>query len=144
MKIEITNQQRIKRLNSKTLQKDILEVCRLLKLPGSGTISFLFCDNRQIRSLNRKYFKKSSNTDVISFPLKDEFSKNYLGEVVVSLEQAVKVAKRYKNSWQKEFMLYIIHGILHLIGYTDAKVKDREKMKRKENKILDAIWSKKI
>jgi probable rRNA maturation factor len=141
MKIEITNQQKIKRLNSKTLQKDILAACRLLKL--SGTISFLFCDNKQIRSLNKKYFKKASNTDVISFPLEDEYSKNYLGEIVVSVEQAVNMASNYGNSWQKELMLYVIHGILHLIGYTDTRVKERDKMKKKENKILDAIWSKK-
>ena len=144
MKIEIINQQKVKRLNNKTLQKDILEVCRLLKLPSSGTISFLFCDNKCIRSLSRKYFKKSSNTDVISFPLRDNVDDNYWGEVVVSVEQAVNVAKSYGNSWQKEFMLYIIHGILHLTGYTDVKAKDRAKMKKKENQILDVIWSKKI
>ncbi len=143
MKIEITNQQKVKRLNSKTLQKDILSVCRILKLPSGGVISFLFCDNKQIRALNRKYFKKSSDTDVISFPLKDEFSKNYLGEVVVSVEQAVNVAGKYGNSWQKELMLYVIHGILHLIGYTDIRFKERDKMKKKEAQVLKKLWLKK-
>ena len=140
MKIEITNQQKIKRLNSKTLQKDILAACRLLKL--SGTISFLFCDNKQIRSLNKKYFNKSSNTDVISFPLKDDADKDYWGEVVVSVEQAVNMASKYGNSWQKELMLYVVHGILHLIGYTDARAKERSKMKKKEDQILEKVWSK--
>ena len=142
MKIEVANQQKIKRLNSKTLQKDILAACRLLKL--SGTISFLFCDNKQIRSLNKKYFKKLSNTDVISFPLKDDANTDYWGEVVVSVEQAVNVAGNYGNSWQKELMLYVIHGILHLIGYTDTKAKERDKMKKKENQILEKVWSKRI
>ena len=142
MKIEISNQQNLKRINLSQLRKYITKVCTLLH-KSSAKISLLLCDNALIKDLNNKFFKKTNPTDVIAFPLKDKFNKDYLGEVVVSVEEAVKVSSKNGVSWKEELVLYIVHGILHLSGYCDKTRKEREKMERKQQKIVDLLFSKK-
>ncbi len=138
MKVEITNQQSLKSLNLKSLHRQLKKTLKLLDL-SSQELSLVLCDNKFIKKLNKKYFKKSSATDVISFSLKDKSNPNYLGEVVVSVEEAINVGNRHACSlhkWQDEVLLYCIHGILHLIGYDDRTKKQREDMSAKEKEIL--------
>ncbi len=159
MKIEITNRQRIKRINLKSLRKKLTNVGAGLApahkingrpqgspLRGISTkkISFVLCDNKFITGLNQRYFRKSFPTDVIAFPLKDDFDPDYLGEVVVSVEEAVKVSNVGAGSkpalkWQDELILYCIHGILHLIGYDDRTGEQRQRMEKKQEQILRGI-----
>lgn len=102
-------------------------------------MSLVVCDNDFIKNLNKKYFNKNTVTDVISFPLTDKFDKNDLGEIVVSLEEAVLRAKDYGNTWKEEFTLYLIHGILHLLGYEDSNLKNKKVMDQKQQEVLRII-----
>ncbi|MCK4916916.1 MAG: rRNA maturation RNase YbeY [Candidatus Omnitrophica bacterium] len=102
-------------------------------------ISFYLCDNEFIKNLNKKYFKKNLPTDVISFPLKDDLEPDYLGEVVVSVETAVNVSKDLDIKWQKELFLYLVHGVLHLIGYDDMTKVKRLVMEKKQEELLEEI-----
>ena len=82
MKIEITNRQKIKRINLKGLRKKLIKVgaqnFSSLRGISAKKISILLCDNKFITSLNRRYFKKSCPTDVIAFPLEDNLEPDYL------------------------------------------------------------------
>ncbi len=138
---EITNQQRIKRINIKNIHKVLKSIFFLLDMP-QARVSVLLCDNKFIRKLNRKFFGKTSVTDVISFPLKDKIYPQYLGEVIICVEEAVKAAGQYANIWQEEFTLYIINGILHTLGYNDISKKERIVMQNKQEKILSKILEK--
>jgi len=135
MKIEITNQQVLKKVNLKRACRIIRTIGRLLNL-SSKKITFVFCDNRFIQKLNKKYFKKDMPTDVIAFNLADEDDRDYLGEVIISVEQAVRVARSLGLRWQDELLLYLIHGILHLIGYDDRTRAGRRRMERKQKAML--------
>jgi len=165
MKIELINQQRIKRINLKQLRKYLEKVLCLLFVPAGGwsqaeadqpmaeasgrkggnvsfqKASFLFCDNSFIKKLNKRYFKRVCATDVISFPLRDDLDPDYLGEVVVSVEEAVKAAKKLKCKWQDELNLYLIHGILHLAGFDDTTQAKRKRMEKKQERILKIMDS---
>lgn len=140
MIVRITNHQKIKRINLKQLSKYLEKLLHLISAEDkSGSVqrvSVLFCDNKFIKKLNKKYFKKFCVTDVISFPLKDDLEVDYLGEVVVSVEEAVKVAKELGCRWQDELKLYLIHGILHLTGYDDSTGVKRKRMEKKQERIL--------
>jgi len=139
MKIEIVNQQKIKRVNLKQLQKDLKKLLIFLNIP-SKKFSVYLCDNVSIRELNKNYFKKSHPTDVISFPLSDGLEPGYLGEIVASVEEAVQTAERLGVNWRKELFLYIVHGLLHLIGYDDRKKGEREIMERKQKEIMEKLF----
>lgn len=137
-KFEIINQQKIKRISLVRVRRCLTEIFSLLAV-SHKRISLVFCDNQAIIELNRKYFKKSIPTDVIAFPLQDEFVDGYLGEVVVSIEQAVAVAQIYGNTWQEEFILYVIHGVLHLLGYKDKTLSQRKQMEKLQKEIMQQI-----
>ena len=138
MKIEITNKQKIKKINLKTISLQIKKTADFLNL-SSKKITFCFCDDSFIIELNKRYFKKLTPTDVIAFPLADEALSDYLGEVVVSVERAAIVAKELNVSWQQELLLYLVHGLLHLAGYKDSSAKDKKIMRHKEEEVLEFI-----
>ncbi|MBU1524254.1 MAG: rRNA maturation RNase YbeY [Candidatus Omnitrophota bacterium] len=138
--IEIINQQKIKRINLKELREYLKRILIFLDIP-SKKISILLCDNKFIRGLNKKFFRKDSSTDVISFPLKDDFDPDYLGEVAISVEEAAKAAKQYANTWQEELVLYLVHGVLHLLDYTDRTKKHKEAMDKKQKEIMKKLFS---
>jgi len=141
MKIEIINHQKIKRINLKSLKSYIKKIFTLLNIP-SKRVSFLLCDNTCIKKLNKKYLKKITPTDVIAFPLGDNLDPGYLGEVVVSVQKAVESSASFKHSWQTELLLYLIHGVLHLVGYDDKTIKNSKLMNKKQEVVLATILSK--
>jgi len=86
-------------------------------------VSILLTDNKIIKELNRIYLNRYAPTDVISFPMWEgpfyNLHPELLGDIAVSVEQArLEARKRHKN-FQNEFNLYVIHGLLHLLGYKD-------------------------
>jgi len=138
MKIGLINQQKIKRVKLKQLHKFLKKVFVLLNIAPGG-LSILLCDNTLIKKLNKKYFKKSGVTDVIAFPLTDDLEPNYLGEVIVSVEEADRSAKRLGCKWQDELRLYLIHGILHLVGYSDRTKLGKARMDKEQMRILKSV-----
>ena len=70
-------------------------------------------------------------TDVITFAH---------GEIVISAETARSYGEEYGNSFERELMLYIIHGLLHLAGHEDEDPLERESMEKIQLLILEQVW----
>lgn len=136
--MELLDRQKIKKISKKKLKKYLKQVFSLLLIEKKSA-SFVFCDNDFISCLNQEYFNRKCPTDVISFPLADEFPPGYLGEVVVSVEKAVESAAGLGLDWQRELLLYLIHGIMHLIGFKDSNSYQKKKMRRRETEILESF-----
>lgn len=114
---------------------------------GPGEVSVSLVNDAVITELNAKYLGHSRPTDVMAFPLDSEswldnssvLEKGkpwVLGDVVVSLETAKRQALRYNHSFYTELALLLIHGVLHLLGYSDKTNRSKMVMRRKERKIL--------
>ncbi len=58
------------------------------------------------------------------------------GELFVCLDEAVAQSRRFNTIWQSELVRYLVHGVLHLIGYDDRQPAVRRRMKREENRLL--------
>ncbi len=78
---------------------------------------------------------------MLSFDLSDD-SKHLSGEVIVSVDMAVKNARRFKNDLRNEVALCVVHGILHLLGYDDHHPHDIKRMRKKEQEILLRLGNK--
>ena len=65
--------------------------------------------------------------------------KQISGEIIISTETAVKNARVYHTTPRREILLYVVHGILHLLGYDDQRASDIRKMRRKEQALLNLI-----
>ncbi|HEX6099060.1 MAG TPA: rRNA maturation RNase YbeY [Thermoanaerobaculia bacterium] len=76
-------------------------------------VSIAFVDDEAMTSLNRKFRRKNKTTDVLTFPGEDRF----LGDIVISVDQARRQAADEKHSLATEVRYLILHGILHALGY---------------------------
>jgi probable rRNA maturation factor len=141
-KIEITDLQDYVRLDKKLI---LQVVRRVIKEEGRAarSLSIVLTDNRHIRDLNREYLGSAGCTDVISFPLEDldwpagKHNGGINGEIIASAELAVDQAKARDLDPQAELLLYLVHGLLHLIGYDDRTAEEARRMHEREDKLLD-------
>jgi len=140
MKIDIQNLQSVAKVN----KNKVIECAGyVLKAMGESDaeLSLVLVNDMHIRNLNWKYRRNDSATDVLAFPMRDSrrLSGVILGDVVISVETAKREAKKRKKALQDELDLYFVHGILHLLGYDDEKIRKRKKMKQKEKELMEGL-----
>lgn len=97
--------------------------------------------NEEMCELHNDYFDDPSPTDCISFPMDndDPSGFNTLGDVFVCPKIAIEYATEHKIDPYEELTLYIVHGLLHLMGYDDIEDEDREEMRAAEKKHMDHL-----
>ena len=89
---------------------------------NDATISLAIVDDKTIHELNARYLNHDYETDVLSFVLDRNVEDGSLeGEVIASADTADRVAKEFGIQFQDELLLYIVHGVLHLVGYDDKE-----------------------
>lgn len=122
--LEIVNRQRKISLNTDSLSEFAELAAGLITAAANNSFTIAFISDRKMRQLNNNFRGKSATTDVLSFPLElEEFevtvkaSGKYLGDIVISAEQAQKQASENKLSLEMELKQLILHGILHLSGF---------------------------
>ncbi len=92
-----------------------------------------------IKQLNCDFRNIDKETDVLSFPLGDDgvYDVNpengclMLGDVVISVEQAVKQALEFGHSTEREIAYLTVHSVLHLLGYDHIDEAEEKKIMRK-------------
>jgi len=94
-----------------------------------GEVGVLLTGDEAIRRLNREYRRKDTSTDVLSFPAA-ETAQGIVGDLVISLETALRQAAERGHALEMEIRVLLLHGLLHLAGY-DHEVDDGA-MQRKE------------
>lgn len=115
------------------------KILSLLKERDSK-IALVFVSDQRIRKLNRKYRRADRATDCLAFPMREGIDKRLnpqlLGDVVISVDAAKRNARLFGTSVKTEIKLYIIHGILHLLGFKDTALAGRKKMEGIQEDIL--------
>ena len=115
---------------------------------NDAEVSVSFVNNNEIRRLNKQFRGKDKSTDVLSFPLGEdgvydinqETGALLLGDVVISMETAVKQAKTYGHSLEREVGFLTVHSMLHLLGYAhETSPLDAANMREKEEAILGEL-----
>jgi probable rRNA maturation factor len=110
------------------------EKCALVKL------NFIFCSNREIKALNKRYLNHNYSTDILTF----DFSKKdeaKISDIFISQEQVKQNSKEFKTSFKREIHRVIFHGVFHLCGYNDKTPKDKVSMRAREDYYLDKYFS---
>ena len=120
---------------------------------SSAVISVSIVDNQSIHEINREHLQHDYPTDVISFQLDWSCDEESLerrmtlpdgrsagaaieGEIIASHEYAEEMAARCGWSPQDELTLYVVHGMLHICGYDDLTLSEKEFMRARERVIL--------
>ncbi len=119
--------------------KKVFEIVR-----KDGEVSLLLVDDPTIRKLNREYRGLDRPTDVLSFALNEgdspDPSPEMWGDIVISVECALRQAETYGHSFEMEMARLLIHGALHLLGY-DHEISESEdkRMRMREAGILQVL-----
>ena len=83
--------------------------------------------------MHEDYLNDPDYTDVMTFNLGDDAIE---GEIYISADRIKENANIFEASIENEIFRNIIHGLLHLKGYTDKEVHEKSKMKQKEEELL--------
>ena len=103
----------------------------------AGEISFIFCSDAYLLAINQQYLQHNTYTDIITFDYtKDAKDKLVSGDIFISTERVKENAEKFSKTMEHELHRVMIHGILHLLGYTDKKKQDKEEMTKQENTYL--------
>lgn len=118
------------------------------RFKSDAEVSVSFVDDKEIRTLNKIYRKMDKSTDVLSFPLgengvydtNNETGAKLLGDIVISMETAVKQANMFGHSIEREVAFLTVHSMLHLLGYDhETSPLDAAVMHEKEEEILNEL-----
>ncbi len=115
---------------------------------NNAEINVTLVDDNEIKTLNSQFRNIDRSTDVLSFPLGEngEYDINpendcaMLGDVVISVEHAVKQAEEFGHSIEREIAYLTVHSVLHLLGYDHIDEAEEKKiMRKKEEQALKLL-----
>lgn len=120
MKIHLFDRQHDLSIAPSSVRKLLREVLRR-EDARCDEISVHFVDTGKICELHAIFFEDPSETDCISFPLDPANSPGYcvLGELFVCPKTALRYVEQHGGSPHEETSLYLVHALLHLLGYDD-------------------------
>ena len=105
-------------------------------------VSLSFVDRDRIHQLNRDYRKVDRPTDVLSFPMDEDYVEGFdemLGDIVICLDVAKEQADDFGHSLEREIMYLICHSTLHLLGYDHENEEDKREMREKEKQVMKKL-----
>lgn len=113
--------------------------------PKNAEISLTFVSREEIRELNNTYRGIDNHTDVLSFPLIEDFDdiepedEYMLGDVVICLEQAEAQAEEYGHSQEREIVYLFVHSVCHLLGFDHMEEDEKRKMRQREEEVMTLL-----
>lgn len=102
-------------------------------------IAVALLDDEEMDRLHREHSGVAGTTDVLSYPGEDGSDGIVTGDLAIGVEVASREATRRARSIEAELMLYIVHGLLHLLGERDGDEDSRTRMIRAQDRLLEAL-----
>jgi len=112
-------------------------VSRIVASEGVGLdrISYIFCEDPYLLSINQKHLNHNTFTDIITFDYSE--GRVLSGDIFISIERVRENAKVYSKSFQNELLRVMAHGILHLMGFNDKTDEQILEMRIKEEEKIE-------
>lgn len=110
----------------------------ILKREGNftaGEIQYIFCDDTHLLDINRKYLKHNNFTDIITFS-SSAVDEIVSGDVFISIDRIKDNKNLYHTTLHNELSRVIVHGLMHLLGYSDQTNEEKAIMTGKEDYYL--------
>jgi probable rRNA maturation factor len=130
VRVTVSNRQRRRKIDTRALAK-IAECAKDLVRDPDSQLGIVLVDDATIAKLNEQYHATSGPTDVLSF----DYGEGQ-GELIISVECAIRQARRFRTGPARELVLYVVHGILHLHGYDDRTPNAKRRMRAAERRLM--------
>ncbi len=141
MKILLRNAQKDMRISLTEIRKVVVHLQKYLGF-STDEISLHFVSQSAIQKLHKELFDDPTSTDCITCPLdapKEKTGYHVLGEVFICPKTALEYAKKHHIDPKEELLLYVAHGILHLLGYEDTTLQKRKRMIKKQKACMNFL-----
>jgi len=111
----------------------------LIKNEGrtAGNIVVIFCHDKYLLDLNNQFLQHDFFTDILTFDYSEHMELS--GDLFISIDRVRENAANYNKFFLEELYRVVIHGVLHLAGYSDQSDEEKLIMRKKENFYLDRI-----
>lgn len=128
------------RLSNRTRLKTVLE--SIIRKEGYrlAGINYIFCSDSRILAINRQYLNHDFYTDIITFELSGK-TQAIEAEIYISIDRVKENAKNLKIPVSQELLRVMIHGVLHLCGYSDKTSRQKARMTQAEDFYLNKIYN---
>ena len=100
-----------------------------------GELNYIFCSDAFLSDVNRQYLNHTTLTDIITFDTSEDVHL-IEGEIYISIERVRENAIKFKVSIDQELHRVMVHGVLHLLGYSDKTSQQKKIMRKKEDAYL--------
>ncbi len=97
-------------------------------------ISFIFCSDNYLKKINQEYLAHDTFTDVITFDYSDPTGVQ--GDIFISVHRVEENALKFQTQFDDELHRVMVHGVLHLLGYSDKTKAAQSLMRKKEDAYL--------
>lgn len=101
-----------------------------------AAVDIAVVNSAEMTGVNRRFLDHRGDTDVISFDLTDQGGQGLSIQLVICGDVAVRQAPHHGLKPQHELMLYVIHGLLHMMGYEDTTIRGGARMHAREEELL--------
>ncbi|MFA5118332.1 MAG: rRNA maturation RNase YbeY [Candidatus Omnitrophota bacterium] len=135
--IAIKNLQKTVPLDPDKIKEIAFKVFQREGVEKKAALSFFFVTDKKIQALNLRYLGEDCPTDVIAFD--SSRGEGILADIFISTDRAAAQSAVFKTSLLYELYLYLIHGILHVLGYDDLCSKERALMRKREKLLLKEL-----
>jgi rRNA maturation RNase YbeY len=98
-------------------------------------LNFIFCSDAYLLNINKQYLKHDTYTDIVTFDNSDA-ELEIAGDIFISVERVKDNAKELNHDDTEELHRVMIHGTLHLLGYSDKNQFSKAQMTDKEDLYL--------
>lgn len=122
----------------KIVEKSIEAALKEIEFTEDYEVSVSFVGDEEIHELNRDYRGVDRTTDVLSFPMDDEFT-NMLGDIVININKVIDQAKEYGHSEKREISYLTVHSTLHLMGFDHEEEEDKKEMRAVEDRVMEKL-----
>ena len=100
-------------------------------------LNFLFCDDDHLHKLNVEFLNHDTLTDIITFDY--NVGRQIYSDICISIDRVQDNALIHKVSSINELSRVLAHGVLHLCGYKDSTIEEKEEMRSKEDLYLSQL-----
>ncbi len=138
-RVNVSNRQKALPLSKSSVKKAVEALCLFLEI-SCDELSIFFVTEKKISALHAQFFNDPTPTDCITFPI----DKSYLGDLFICPETAIQYASKQGIDPYTETLLYLVHGILHLIGYDDLEPIQRRAMRKMEKTCMSHLSKQRI
>lgn len=132
VKAKLTNKRKLAAFISNLLLINREEVKKI-------QLTYIFCTDAYLLEINQQFLHHNTFTDIITFDMSEE-DDTLTGEIYISTERVAENAQKFGAGYQQELHRVIFHGALHLCGFKDKTITDKQEMTRQENDCLKAYF----